>query len=128
MHTQNGRTRRALALKQATAFFYEHAGYSHKTRVETPEQGRKRCAVALARAERDAASAGIRFTWEYDPDGCIGCDCGNESCACSTGASHTVETCFAVKDGECVASLGSICEATNTYRRVIEAELAIEAL
>jgi hypothetical protein len=121
MNTQNGRTRRALALKQATAFFYEHAGYSYDPKTETPEQGKKRCAVALARAERDAASAGIRFTWEYDPDGCIGC-------GCATGAEHTVETCFAVKDGECVASLGSICEATDTYRRVIEAELAYEAL
>lgn len=129
---RDGRTRRAQQLRQAAAFFFEHAGYSYDPKTETAEQGRKRCAVEMARAERDARKRGIDFTWEYDSDGCVGCDCGSDSCACATGEPHRVETCYAIIEtesiGECVASLSGICEASGDYKRVIEAELASEAL
>lgn len=129
MNTQTGRTRRAKILREATAFFHANAGYGYDPKTETAEQGRKRCAVSLARAERDARSAGITFEWGYDPDGCIGCDCGQSDCKCSTGEDHEVLDCVARdRDGVIVASLGAICEPSREYRRVVEAELAQEAL
>ncbi|MDE2097386.1 MAG: hypothetical protein KGL39_09095 [Patescibacteria group bacterium] len=42
----------------AEAFFLEHAGYSYDPAVETKEQGRKRCARDLARAERYGRAQG----------------------------------------------------------------------
>lgn len=31
-------------------------------------------------------------------------------------------------DGECVASLGGICDADDAYRRVIKAELSLQVM
>lgn len=110
-------------------FFKQHAGYSYDPKTETQEQGRRRCARALARAERLAKDIGLTCEFEYDTLGCIGCDCDSEDCACSTGAEHEV-LCAVVRDdcGNSLASLGSICGATREYRRVVSAELFSEAL
>ena len=81
----------------------------------------------LAKAERDARALGYTFEWTDDIDGCIGCDCDSPDCACSTGESHECLVCL-MRDshGICCQSLGSICEPSREYRRVIEAELALE--
>lgn len=128
MNTQ--KTGRSKLISQAVAFFQEHAGWSYNPKTETAEQGKLRGAKALAKAERDAASKGLTFEWtDEGVRGCIGCDCGSDECPCSERTEHE---CFAVvvynPDGEVVASLGSVCSPSREYRRVVQAELALEAL
>lgn len=107
--------------KQAAyLFFLKHAGYS-MAQGETQRAGRSRSARELAKAERDAAALGFTFEWtddwscnhekefSYTPHAC-------ESCVCYDG------------DSNVVASLGCIDDATREYRRMVEAELAMEAL
>lgn len=108
-------------------FFYDNAGWSYMPSKETPKQGRYNSARRYAKAERLARIAGIVFNWRYDPDGCVGCDCGE--CECSTGEPHDTLQCTAtLPDGTIGASLGGICRPDKDYRRVIEAELAIECM
>jgi len=110
-------------------FFYKHAGYSFDTNTESKRQGKERCARRLARAERYAKRQDWHYEWTEDIDGCIGCDCGSADCACSTGTAHEVLVCvLRDSDDHVLGSLGSICEATREYGRVIEAELALEAM
>lgn len=110
-------------------FFYDHAGYSYDTKTETPEQGKRRCARAMAKAEDYAAAQDWGYSWEPDQDGCIGCECQSPECDCFTGASHETLVCLLrTVDGEVLASLGGICGATPSYSRVVEAELALEAM
>lgn len=112
---------------EAVAFFREHAGYSYGA-GETPAQGRTRGAITLARAEAGAKEHGWSVEWEYDAEACIGCDCGSDDCPCSTGEPHETFVAMLNDDKDrVIGSLGSICEPTREYRRVIEAELADEA-
>ncbi len=98
-------------------------------KTETPEAGRLRCAQDLAAAEEFAAELEWVFSWDADEDGCIGCDCGSEDCACSMGTWHDVMSCVLRNQaGDVLASLGSICDPSADYARVIEAELASEAM
>lgn len=118
----------------AEQFFYEHAGYSYNAQFETAEDGRKRCARELAEAEQYARDNGIVFHWENDwvvgshreffgPDSVYGDTIfGNPE-------PDTCESCTALdKDGYILASLSCIDDADDDYRRVIEAELASEAM
>lgn len=113
-------------------FFYDNAGFSYDPKKETPKQGQYNSARRYAKAENEARRAGIRFEWEYDSEGCIGCDCGDcgdDACSCSTSEPHEVLVCIAcLPDGTVGASLGSIYGATREYRRVVEAELAIDVI
>lgn len=115
------------AKQQAYLFFLRNAGYSYDVNVKTLKQGRAENARKLAKAERDARALGYTFEWEPDSDGCIGCDCGSPDCACSTGEPHECLVCL-MRDaaGICCQSLGSVCEPSREYRRVVEAELALE--
>lgn len=120
---------RSKLIKEAVAFFYANAGYSYNPKTETQEQGKLRCAKSLAKAERNAASAGITFEWEFDQEGCSGCDCKSDECKCSTGEEHETLCCSARdSEGKVCASLCGICEPSREYRRVVQAELASEAL
>ena len=123
---KQGRTRYARAVQ----FFYRHAGYSYDPKTETKAQGRKRCARALARAEAYAYEQEWTYTWE--DDSCIGGDCGKTAtCShpCCQGTKHECKWCVLEDaDGKQLASLGSICEPSREYRRVVEAELALEAM
>ncbi len=100
-------------------FFRKWAGYC------TPP-GRAACALLLARAELAAEQEGLEFRWEDDPDGMprdglCSCGCGTkiESCECCV--------CYG-PEGEVLASCGAIWDASTEYRRIMEAELASEAL
>lgn len=118
-------------MTKAAKFFYDNAGFAYDPKVETEEQGHERCAKMLAEAEALASAEGCWFDWQYDHDGCIGCDCGSDDCACSTGEPHEVLWCAmreGTEPGLVLASLGSICNPTREYRRVVEAELALEAM
>jgi hypothetical protein len=110
------------------AFFWKHAGYSYNpTAGETPEQGRKACAVALATAERAGSDAGLSFSWDIDRDG-DSSDFSDESPAWSLWYCLCRDS-----DGAVVASLGAVDFGRDgepwgsDYRRVVEAELASEA-
>ena len=114
-------------MDKVEAFFYEHAGYSYGP-GETPEQGRERCAKALAAAERRASEEGWSFQWEVDQH-------SDSSDWCDEQPAYSVWDCVA-RDvaGEVRASLGAIdfgCDGEpwdDPYRRVVEAELALEGL
>ena len=127
-----GRSKAARAKQTLTReefFFYENAGYSYDTKSETAEQGRIRCAKGLARAETEASRFGWVCEWLRDDSGCSGCDCGSEDCDCSTGKPHETLGCV-LKDanGDTLESLWGICGPSQSYARVVETELASEAL
>lgn len=110
------------AFRHAWRFFHDNAGYC------TPP-GKAQCALNFAHAERESKSKGFTFDWMMDEIGCLGCDCGGKDCACATGEPHETLCCLCRNEhGKVVASLGAICGATSEYKRVVEAELALEAL
>lgn len=116
--------------KQAAyLFFLRNAGFSYDPKTQTPQQGKAATARKLAKAERDARALGYTFEWDFDLDGCQGCDCTSQECVCSTGADHETLSCICRDScGTVVQSLSSICEPSREYRRIVEAELAEEAL
>ncbi len=126
----SARESRHQSPKQAAFYFFlKNAGSSCDPKIETARQGKARGARRLAKAERDACALGYTFEWEQDQDGCIGCDCDDPECKCSTGEDHECLVCL-MRDsaGSVVQSLGSICGPSREYGRVIEAELALEEL
>jgi len=91
-------------------FFKEHAGYVVGRRAAG--------ALDLARAEDYASAHGWYTTWEPDADG-------------DPSSPDVREIEVAVlhdEDGEVLAALGGIEDADHNYRRVVEAELAQEAM
>ena len=107
--------------RKAFRFFHENAGYVVGQRAIG--------AAALARAEEKAADAGITFRWEHDHDPDISWMSETEK-----KQDHEILGCMAMSVcGECgqrkqLASLWGIVDPSNEYRRVIEAELALEAI
>lgn len=104
----------------AERFFFEHAGYSYDPATETPEQGRRRCAVALAEAEAWAKDVGVAFSWEDDWN--VGSHLKYDACDAEP---ETCEVALASL-GALRAGVGCVDDADANYRRVIEAELADE--
>ncbi len=103
-------------------FFLKSAGYS-VAQGETQQQGRQRTARELARAEKWASDNGVTFDWvadedadpnDWDGEGPIG---------------EVAEGCIArCASGGTLASLWGIWDADTAYRRVVQAELASEAM
>jgi hypothetical protein len=114
----------------AVRFFYSNAGYSYDPKIETRNQGRWRCAREMARAEKYGREHNWQFDWEDDWSIGSHKDYYGEDSAYSDKEPSTCESCTLVsEDGNSVlASLGCIDDASDAYRRVIEAELAVEAL
>lgn len=110
------------ALRRAFGFFHENAGWA---------AGRKAIgALELARAEAAAANNGWRVVWSQDEDP----DLGDHAYWCADERAgrqhdHDVE-CADLQDdtGHTLATLCGIIDADRDYRRVVEAELALEAL
>jgi hypothetical protein len=133
-----GRTNLARARKTLTRdelFFYEHAGYSYDPKTESADEGRVRCAREMAKAEAFVKGQEYEYEWDWDESGCNGCDCDSPDCKCSTGEEHETlcVSLFNPRDRETdkyatLVSLSGICGADAKYRRVIEAELALEAM
>lgn len=112
---------------RAVKFFYEHAGWSYQTDKETSNQGRRRCARELAKAEQWAREQNITFSWSDDWD--VGNHREFYGEAYADDEPLTCEQAAAFDpDGTCIASLGCIDDADNNYRRVVNAELALEAM
>jgi len=122
-------------------FFLKHAGY----RVGYHAQD----ALRLARAERWAELNGYTFEWKYDDDGHD--TLGDHEYWCSDARrekagynadgeqvpsysrynTHEHEITYCVmsdSDGEHLESLSGIIDASNDYRRVVQAELAVEQM
>ena len=127
--TRAGRSKEAKARKQLTTdqfFFYQNAGYSYDAKTETSEQGRTRCAKDLADAETVGQRLGYVFEWEFD-------ECPDLSWMSDEEREQDPEVlCCRIVDPEnprySLASLCGITGADSNYRRVIEAELASEAI
>lgn len=128
----------AEGMAAAAAFFYQHGGYSVAP-GETNEEGHRRSARELAEAEQYARERGWWVEWVRDNSPCIGCDCGDASCACSARRPHRIEGAILrgvvyekgtgiVGAPEVLASLWGICQASKEYKRVVAAELAEEAM
>lgn len=147
-HPSHTQRRTLSALHRAFRFFLAHAGYC------TPP-GRAACALHLAKAERWMQDAGLYALWvndddadlswmdeaerqrPYDVEGCVlvqPCPCHADRedysyetfLACRRHCHHArTDTHAACRE---VASLWSIVDATAQYRRVVEAELAAEAM
>ncbi len=105
----------AKADPRAVAFFRKNAGGV----VGREDEG----ARALAHAEQEATARGWYVEWFDDPEGwdSLG-DIDPET---------VKEVLYAVlkdENGEVLTSLGSIADPDRTYGRVVEAELALEAL
>jgi hypothetical protein len=122
------------AMKAAERFFYLNAGYSYGA-GETPEQGRKRCARTLARAERAAANKGFSYRWSIDPHG-SSADWiePNEDGGRDNNPWQVWQCAMYNRDGRIVDSLHGIDFGRggepwgDNYKRVVEAELAIDGL
>lgn len=99
--------------RNAWKFFMENAGYC------TPP-GRMVCAKHLAQAEEWAEETGVTFAWDWDHYA----DLADFDCPVSE-----VLACACISPtGEVLASLSGIADPDRNYRRVIEAELALEAM
>ena len=109
--------------RKAWKFFHRNAGWI------VGEQAIS--AAHLARAEQWALEVGVVYEWVDDDTPCDGdCDCPNPR--------PSYEGCILYRDTKCqscgngerehLASLWGICGATPEYRRVVEAELALEAM
>lgn len=106
-------------------FFYDHAGYSWDPKTETKAQGRRRCAEEYAHAERSRPES-WSFKWDYDPD--IGPTEWLDMMGSEQDAPDEVLSCVLVDSrGQHLASLWGIADPDRNYRRVIEAELTMEA-
>lgn len=109
------------------AFFYEWAGSSYMPGKETEAEGRLRNAQEHATAEALARGLGFAFNWTIDPNG--------DSREFAKGKRYDLWECVAYNgDGDAVGALCGIDFGRNEapwgdpYRRVVEAELAMDAL
>lgn len=118
-----------MTRRERIQFFYREAGYSYDPKTETERQGRMRCARALASAEIHAEQNGWIVEWVPDPD-------ADRSWMDEETRRENQEAFGAILYTECsacgskqtaVASLWGIFEPSDEYRRVVAAELALEA-
>jgi hypothetical protein len=108
--------------KGAVSFFLKHAGWGYDPKKETKAQGRRRGAKLLAEAEAFAEAHRWKVEWKEDPEEYQMGDAETE---------HPKEVLVAVlkdRNGRVLGSLGGIGDPTKNYGRVIEAELALEAM
>lgn len=116
-----------MTRQSAFVFFHANAGNSWNPETETEMEGRNRSAQRLVDAEQWAWDQGIEYRWEEDvqPD--------------RSGIDHNAPlwVCIAYHDGEIIESMGGIDlgegdpwpnSSGRTYARVVEAELALDAM
>ena len=114
----NGYTaHRPTDVSERSIFFYLWAPYSYDPKVETEEEGRLRTSLGLARAEMWAEEVGAEFDWAPDD-------------AFRNHRDDQPETCERVLmwvEDESIASLWCVDDATAATRRIVNAQLALEA-
>lgn len=108
-------------------FFLANAGYSYDPSRETPIQGRRRCAKQYAEAEKAGREAGLSFEWTQDD--ITSAEFTDEEpswllwvCRCHNADGEIVESLAGIDFGRDGGPWG------DSYRRVVEAELACEYL
>lgn len=113
-----------MALSRADKFFYDNAGYSYPSgaNANVKKQHRTRNAVKLARAEEWARENDYSFRWQEDRDA-------------TAEAEYTQWQCDIFDaDGDPVTGIGGVDFGEegepwgDPYRRVIEAELALDVM
>lgn len=124
----------------AEYFFWKHAGYSYDPKTQTPEERRKECAKRYAVAERWASENDVQFQWEQDSE--------TDALFRDTDNPYQLWRCICCQGDEIVAVLGGIdlgrngspypygvgvlgnptAHTRDPYARVVEAELALEAM
>lgn len=112
--------KRRKRLAKKVEFFLEHAGYS-RSLGESKARARRRAAESLARAEAHAEDSGWEVEWKYDQD----------EYQLGEGEEAPSEVLVAIlrdHDRNVLASLGGIADPSPSYRRLVEAELALEAM
>lgn len=123
------------ALTTDEQFFYDHAGWSHDPLTESPDEGRVRCAQALAAAERWLKTQDdLEVWWEDDLDGWYSHQVGHRNQG--DPLPETCESCVILRSSpdpdveayDTIASLSCIDDASLSYRRVVAAELALELM
>lgn len=110
---------------RTVAFFYQHAGASNP---DTPELVVSNMSIALnlARAEREAARRGWGVTWEPDD---LQVNHVTEFPDAYEAEPDTHEVALLRdRQGNLLGTLGCVDDADDDYRRVVAAELAMEAL
>ncbi len=100
-------------LKSAYEFFKKHGGSVVGRSAEV--------ALALARAEKTAEALGWSVDWVHDEEAYDSGDSDHEP-------SEVLGAVLKDQDGEQLESLWSIADPDRNYARVVEAELALEAL
>ena len=118
---------------KAVLFFYTQAGYSYDPRIQTEVNSRLHGAIALATAETWARTHGVYFIWDNDLD-------AEAMNAVGEYGWYPAVSCLAMQHAEdpserphVLASLAGIIESSDyterdAYRRVIEANLALEGM
>lgn len=116
---------RVVDLTPARDFFLANIGTTYDPAKETPEVGTARVALMLAVAEQQAKEWGWSVEWSPDwtdsPH-----DHKYDSCTTEPETCEMAVLCD--ESGSVLASLGCIDDATDDYRRVVAAELALEAM
>jgi hypothetical protein len=124
--TKETKARKRLTFNQFFFFFYQNTGYSYDPKTETLEEGRLRSARELADAETIGQRLCYVFEWELD-------ECPDLSWMSDDERQQGHEVlCCRIVDPEnqrySLASLCGIADPDRNYRRVVEAELAAEAI
>lgn len=121
-------------MNQQWQFFFHHAGWSYLSGAQSEIVGRLLGAVKLAEAEAWARANGCWFVWEDDPE--LADYQEEDGSWHQMPAVECVMYQHAAEPGEepvLLQSLSSIMESEDdaerrNYRRVVEAELALEAM
>jgi hypothetical protein len=108
-------------LKKNAEFFYKHAGYSYGP-DQTKRQGRMEGAMKLAQAEQEAEARNWTVEWSNDD---MSYEVGNDE---NEMPSEILVAVLKDEHGNSIGSLSGIGDPDSNYRRVVEAELALEAL
>lgn len=120
-------------LNAVEKFFYDHAGVSYNPATETLEQGKVRGAKLYASAEQWARETGYSFEWGIDPYSCSADWFDDNEDGGKNNDPWPAWKCVMYNEkGGVVQSLhGTDLGRGGTpygdpYRRVVEAELALE--
>lgn len=109
----------------AYKFFLAHAGVSYNPATETEEQGRRRCARELAKAEAHARKVGWCYRW-------IPCDTTSKEFTDERPFYPLWRCVMTTRSGDYITSLCGVDFGRGKgpdgadYARVVEAELALE--
>ncbi|MGC8517933.1 MAG: hypothetical protein ACP5P4_05310 [Steroidobacteraceae bacterium] len=130
-------------MQSTIEFFYHRAGFSYDPARESFIVGKLRGAIELAQAESWAKQHGAQYLWEADDPAECQDNKGNwethpaVSCVlylpCDDCTDNDIDRCTRKLCYHSRAALGGIIESEDyrervDYRRVIEAELALEAM